>query len=109
MPRFPEHPGFSPKANLRVIWELVAKNLNGHLSFGDGNNLQADNIDGRWVRVTTPVAPNTDFVINHDLNRLPSGFHLLRKSASVDIYDGSVASTATQATLRATAGGVDIT
>lgn len=74
--------------------------LNGHIGFGDGTN--RDNIDGNWINVTTPVAPNTDFTVNHNLQRIPVGYIPMEKDRAVDIYTGSVAATTTQLTLRAT-------
>jgi len=90
--------------DITVGWQYVSKILNGLFSFGDGTN--RDNIAGNWVNVTTPVAPNTDFAVNHNLGQLPVGYLVMQKSAACDVYTGSVAATKTQITLRATVGGV---
>lgn len=91
---------------LRRIYERLARVVNGQISFGDGIN--ADNIDGVWVSVTTPGVANTDFTITHNLSRVPVGYLPVTKSAATDIYTGSVAATATQLTLRATGTNVDV-
>jgi hypothetical protein len=85
---------------LRSIYQHLTDVINGHIGFGDGTN--ADNVDGAWVNVVTPAAPNTDFTVNHNLGRLPVGYWIMQKDRAVDVYTGSVASTKTQLTLRAT-------
>ena len=93
---------------LEAVWEKMAAIINGKISFGDGNHLQPDNIDGVWIAVTTPVAINTNFTVTHNLNRLPSGYVPWRKSAACDVYDGTVAATVTQTTMKATGSAVDL-
>jgi hypothetical protein len=85
---------------LGKMWRNLAQAFNGQISFGDGTNV--DNINGAWVNTTTPVAPNTDFTVNHNLNRLPVGYLVMAKDRAVDVYTGSIAATLTQITLRAT-------
>lgn len=85
---------------LRSMWQELATVVNGSLGFGDGT--LPDNISGAWVNVVTPVAPNTDFTVTHNLARLPVGYWVMQKDRAVDVYTGSVASTKTQLTLRAT-------
>ncbi len=89
---------------LQRAWQLFARTFNGEVGFGDGT--KRDNIDGNWVSVVTPVAVNTDFTINHTLNRVPVGYLTMQKSAACDVYTGSVAATKTQLTLRASVGAV---
>lgn len=91
---------------LRRIYERLARVVNGQISFGDGVN--ADNIDGVWASATTPGVANTDFVITHNLGRVPVGYIPVTKSATTDIYTGSVAATATQLTLKSTGTNVDV-
>jgi hypothetical protein len=92
---------------LRRIYERLARVVNGQISFGDGVN--ADNIDGVWASATTPGVANTDFVIAHNLGRVPVGYLPVRKSAATDIYTGTVAATTIQLTLKATGTNVDVT
>lgn len=91
---------------LRRIYERLARVVNGQISFGDGIN--ADNIDGVWASTTTPGVAGTDFVITHNLGRIPVGYIPVTKSAATDIYTGSVPATATQLTLRATGTNVAV-
>lgn len=94
------------RSDVRKAHELLARAINGRLSFGDG--VERDNLDGEWISVTTPATPNTDFVVTHNLGRLPVGYWLMRKSAACDIYTGGTAATVTQLTLRATVASVDV-
>ena len=85
---------------LKKTYQQQATAFNGQVSFGNG--VSKDNIDGTWISVVAPVAPNTDFVVNHNLNRLPVGYLVMQKDRACDVYTGSVAPTKTQLTLRAT-------
>ena len=85
---------------IRRIYEAHARAFNGNISFGNGT--QIDNIDGCWASATSPMVPDTDFTITHNLGRVPNGFILFSKSGSCDVYLGSVASTKTEMTLRCT-------
>ena len=87
-------------AMIRKIYQNLTDVINGKLGFGDGTN--RDNIDGSWINVVAPAAPNTDFTVNHNLGRIPVGYWIMIKDRAVDVYTGSVASTKTALTLRAT-------
>jgi hypothetical protein len=86
--------------------EEIARALNGRIGFGDGTD--SENIEGTWVSVTTPGTPNTDFTVTHGLGRLPAGYLVMVKAAAVDVYDGTVAATVSQITLKATVGTIAI-
>lgn len=85
---------------LKNIYQNFVTAFNGNVGFGDGTN--PDNINGSWINVTAPVAPNTDFTVNHNLQRTPSGYWIMQKDRACDLYTGSVAPTTTQITFRAT-------
>ncbi len=91
---------------LSGLWERMARAVNGRMSFGDGTS--SDNIDGVWATPVTPGVANTDFTVTHNLGRIPSGFLVFNKSAACDVYQGSVAWTTSQITLRATVVGVTV-
>lgn len=84
---------------LRSVYQNLADLINGHIGFGDGT--KADNIDGSWINVVAPVGANTDFAVNHNLNRLPVGYLVMEKDRACDVYTGSVVATKTALTLRA--------
>lgn len=86
-------------AMLRKIYLNLTTVINGNLGFGDGSVI--DNISGSWINVNAPAAPNTDFTVTHNLNRLPVGYLVMEKDRACDVYTGSVAATKTQLTLRA--------
>src|SRR6267142_1583763 len=85
---------------IKNVYQNLIGVINGRVGFGDGT--LPDNIDGSWINVVAPVAPNTDFTVNHNLQRLPVGYWIMQKDRACDIYTGSVAATTTQLTLRAT-------
>src|SRR5271170_4558808 len=87
---------------LANIYKNLAQAFNGQIGFGDGTN--ADNINGSWINVTTPPTPNTDFVVNHNLNRIPVGYLVMQKNQACDVFTGSVASTKSQITLQGSVG-----
>lgn len=114
MPQITPTIQFAPKwdltkfaSMLKKLWIQLAKVVNHGISFGNPTS-GADNISGVWTIFTTPVA-NTDFVITHNLGRIPVGYLVMTKSASVDIYTGSVPADETTITLRATVAGVVVT
>lgn len=82
------------------VWEQAARIVNGGISFGAGTT--KDNIDGVWVTVANTGAANTNFVVTHNLGRIPVGYWLMQKDRAVDIYTGTIAATTTQITLKAT-------
>jgi hypothetical protein len=90
---------------LRQNYINLTKVINGSVGYGDGTN--SDNISGNWATATPPNA-NVDFVVTHNLGRVPVGYHVMSKSASTDIYTGSVGGTKTQITLRSTVAGVTV-
>jgi hypothetical protein len=94
--------------SLRRIWEQMAKIANGSLSFGNGS--QSDNIAGKWVTAVTPGAPNTDFVVVHNLGYTASGYIPMTKSAACDVYTSPTVNPnpTTEIILRATVAGVTI-
>lgn len=92
-------------AMLQKLYQQLARTINGNLTFGDGTN--PDNISVFYATVTPAVA-NVDFVLTHNLNRVPAGYLAVEKSAACDVYTGSVAPTATQITLRSSVNGVTL-
>src|SRR5882762_11400739 len=85
---------------LKTVYQNFIQVLNGNIGFGDGTI--PDNISGSWINVVAPVAPNTDFTVNHNLGRLPVGYWPMQKDRACDVYTGSVVATKTALTLRAT-------
>ena len=91
---------------LRRLYELLARGVNYNISFGSGT--ESENINGVWANVVTPGVANTDFTVTHNLGRVPVGYIVMKKDIATDIYDGSVAATVTQITLRATVATVTV-
>jgi hypothetical protein len=90
---------------LQRLYQQLAKVINGGLTFGDGTH--PDNISV-FYSTQTPATAGVDFTLIHNLGRIPAGYLAIEKSASCDLYTGSVAATATQITLRSSVNGVTL-
>lgn len=103
----PIRPVHHSETNYRQVLDQTDKILRRNVSFGDGSN--SDNIFGVWVTVTSPVAPNTQFTVNHSLGQVPVAFDVKRKNAAGDVYDSGTPWTATQIFLKCSAASVTLT
>ena len=88
-------------------WVDLERVVNGQLDFGRIG--EAGNIRGSWITAHTPVTPDTDFTVTHNLGAIPVGIDVKQKSGACDVYNGSVPHTQNTVTLRATVGNVDLT
>ncbi len=71
----------------RRLYENLARIVNGQLGFGTGGSPTAtDNVNNTWANVVTPAAPNTDFVVTHNLQRVVAAYWLALKDRAVDVY-----------------------
>lgn len=77
--------------------EQVVQLLNNGLTFGD-------NFDGKILNITFSAA-NSDTAQGHGLGRVPSGYLVLSRSASMVVYNGSAAWSSSNIVLRASAAG----
>jgi hypothetical protein len=95
---------------MRRLYELLAQAFNGNVEFGNPTSGSA-NIRGVWTTVTTPAAPNTDFIITHNLGRPCVGYLICTKNAACDIYTSATANLLpnTQIILDATVALVNLT
>ena len=84
--------------------ERIANILNGQVWFGDGTNL--DNMRGRWINTTTPVAANTDFTVAHNLGRVPVGWLVFSQDKAGSIYLGTIVADNNDITLKASASSM---
>ncbi len=94
--------------DLEKLWTILAEIVNGRVSFGWGANLTKENIDGVWVAGSTGAVANADFVLTHNLQRLPVGYIVMTKSQACDIYTGAGAWTITTITLKGTVALTDV-
>lgn len=86
--------------------ERLANILNGQIGFGNGSSL--DNMQGRWINVTTPVAPDTNFTVVHSLGRIPVGFITMQIDKAGIVYLGTISATAANLTLKCSAASTII-
>lgn len=75
-----------------AIRTLLGK-MNGKISFGNGiPGYRAGNVDAAYWDVLTPSVGDTEFIVRHDLGRVPVGYQVVRADRSVNIYDSSYGS-----------------
>lgn len=84
--------------SLKKIYEQLARVVNGRLSLGDGAT--PDNIAGAWANAVTPPAPDTQFVLTHNLGRIPVGWLSVYQNKAASLYDSGTPWTATQIFLK---------
>jgi hypothetical protein len=97
--------------NLTVVLHDMYKALRGRISYGGltQNGLQTDNIDGAYGTTSNSGAANTEFVVTHNLNRVPVGFHVIRQNGAGSFYDSGTTWTATQIFLKCSAANLSAT
>lgn len=86
----------------------TAQVINGKIGFGnptDGN----DNMDGVWNKGVTPVVPDTEFAIIHNLRRVPTGFIVFSQDKAGTVYKGDTPWSSTQMFLKASSAQMAIT
>jgi hypothetical protein len=101
--------------NTKKVLEDLYQLIRGNITFGTGpinnvnSNDESKNIAGAWAAATTPGVVNTEFVVTHNIGRVPTGFFVVHKSGACDVYDSGTAWTATQIFLKATVININLT
>lgn len=75
----------------------IVDKVNGKLELGV-------NVIGKLLSITF-LAANTDVSVAHGLGRVPAGYIITGSSASMSVYNGSTANTASSLILRSSAAG----
>lgn len=94
-------------------YQSVQKAFTGGISFGEAP-LRLDvpvkcvNIDGNLVITISGVA-DTEFIVTHNLNRIPIGFDVKRTDKACSVYDSGTAWTKTQIFLKCSIATVKMT
>lgn len=90
--------------NLQDVHDRVHTILNGNVSLGSIDSTGTEspgNIDNKHVLVNVTVAANTEFAVTHNLNRVPTGFLIVRTGMSgLSFVDSGTAWTTTQIFLK---------
>lgn len=94
---FTKVPDSDVKRFITLFAEDVLARVNGGLDFATNFNCK--------IISATFSASGTDTSFNHTLGHPPTGYFEIRKSASMIVYDGSVAWTASTISLRSSANG----
>ena len=95
LPRTQSNP-ITPKSQ-QWTTERMSAVLNGNVSYGHStsNSDEDINMDCWKATGTTPGTANTAFIVNHNLTRVPIGFHTIRVNvAGATLYDSGTAWTA---------------
>jgi len=76
---------------INSFMDNVIRKLNGFLSFGDGSqSSSAGNIYGQYIEFTTPSAINTEFQVDHGLNKSVFARLIVRQDAAAHLYDSNL-------------------
>lgn len=98
----PIRPIHDSKTNYVRVLDRIHDILNGAISFGhvSGYNgvIQNGNTDAVHVQITF-VTTNVAVTVIHGLNRIPTGYKVVRMSNPGQIYDGAGAGTFTKTQL----------
>lgn len=78
-----------------ILLENVVSILNNGILFSDNFSSKIQSVEFG--------AANTEVQVQHNLNRIPTGYLVLKLSAAAIIYDGTTSNTNTNAFLRASA------
>lgn len=92
----------------------VYKALRGNISYGRQSNtlstgLATDNIDGAFGVTSDTGLADTQFVITHNLNRIPIGFHTIKTNKACSMYASGTGWTDTQIFLKCNVANVSAT
>lgn len=75
---------------LNLFLQTLVRKINGLLSFGNGEHAsQSGNLDGQWIRLTTPSAANTEFSVPHGLGRTPVDYWQGGGDKAYRLYDSN--------------------
>jgi hypothetical protein len=82
---------FGEQNNHEQVLHDVYKALRGNISYGHRtqDGFAQDNIDGTLVQVQNTGISGTQFSVQHNLNRIPIGYHVINKSQFIDFLPGT--------------------
>lgn len=95
--------------NLKGFADDIYKLIRANITFGSGTTDDSQNIKGRWVTEGTPVAPNTDFSVTHNLGVIPTGYLIMKQDKACSFYVGATPWTDRQIFLKASVASVTFT
>jgi hypothetical protein len=96
---------------LQKAWNQLCSAVNGQLSFGttspNGTPLPG-NMKGQMVITGTPVSPNVEFQVIHNLGYVPLGYLVIQRNANCVIYNGTTAWTGQSIFLKCSTASAEI-
>lgn len=93
-----------PKEKTEEQMRFISQNFDQIKSIVNNGLLLADNFDGKILNMTFSSA-NTDTSAAHGLGRVPQGYLVLKRSASMIVYDGSTSWSSSSIFLKSSATG----
>lgn len=107
------------KRVLSDMWEEINRVVNTNLTLGSPQaqaSKQAGNIQGTWpgslkngYTIQTHATPNTEFIVTHNLGKIPTGYDVKSKDAAGIVYDSRRQSwTKTQMYLKCSVSSMNI-
>lgn len=98
------------EASGRMAIEQIGRVLGGNVSFGatTGNTDRDINMDCFKTTGTSPVGPNTEFAVAHNLKRIPIAYLVGWLSKAAKLYQGPNTGTAWTAATAAAQGNIFI-
>lgn len=97
----PIRPTHGDQNNYEQVLDRTHDILNGGIDLGAMSNADGINVPGNvgntHVFLLETIAANTEFAITHNLNRVPTGLHIVRTGMSgLSLYDSGTPWTKTQ-------------
>lgn len=94
----------------RPEWDEIQRIINGNLGIGSPTGPDNGNLNGNWSGspFATPGAPDTEFAVTHNLNRIPVGYWVVRQDKAASFYDSGTAWTTTKIFLKCSVATVTI-
>jgi hypothetical protein len=94
--------------NLKRWHEDLFKLFNRNISYGQGIDTPDQNIDGKMVDIPDTGLANTQFIVIHNLNRIPNFYDVKYQNLATSIFDSGTAWTKTQIFLKSSIAHVHI-
>ena len=81
----------------------------GGLSFGTGVAGEIAGVfDAQYIQAISHATPDTEFIVHHELDRIPQMFLVARKDRAGDVYDSGTAWTDSAIYLKVTVASVQL-
>jgi hypothetical protein len=59
------------------------------VSLGPTSGVKAGNFDGQWIEFTSSATPDAENTVEHDLDRIPTGYIVGQRNKAGVLYNGT--------------------